>query len=139
MVGCSVADLGLLVESGRDLVQPHYAKAVRRGSVRPVREPVGRVRTLRGYYNPKARPFNWTATADSILQKIERLDHAIYITLAANPTQCANGKPIDIQRARVVVCDVHNLGEAHYAHLLRIPAFSGHQPATRPRSRTRGT
>ena len=28
-------------------------------------------------YNPEAHPFLWTATADSIIQKIQRLCHAI--------------------------------------------------------------
>ena len=52
-------------------------KAIRRGSFRSVRALVDRVRTFTEQYNPTARPFNGTATADSILQKIDRLCQAI--------------------------------------------------------------
>ena len=52
-------------------------KAIRRGSFRSVGELVDRICTFRDQYNPTARPFLWTATADSILQKIERLCHVI--------------------------------------------------------------
>lgn len=50
-------------------------KAIRRGSFRSVRELVDRIQTFTAHYNPRARPFTWTATADSILQKVERLCH----------------------------------------------------------------
>ena len=52
-------------------------KAIRRGSFRSVKELVNRIRTFAEHYNPRARPFVWTATADSILEKIERLCRAI--------------------------------------------------------------
>ena len=52
-------------------------KAIRRGSFRSVRELVDRIRTFTDQYNPNAGPFTWTATADSILQKIKRLCHRI--------------------------------------------------------------
>lgn len=52
-------------------------KAIRRGSFRSVKELVTRIRTFAAHYNPHARPFVWTATADSILAKIERLCQAI--------------------------------------------------------------
>jgi len=52
-------------------------KAIRRGSFRSVPELVARIEQFTANYNPQARPFMWTATTDSILQKIERLCHAI--------------------------------------------------------------
>ena len=52
-------------------------KAIRRGSFRSVHELIERIRTFTDQYNPTAAPFIWTATADSILQKIQRLCHAI--------------------------------------------------------------
>jgi len=48
-------------------------KAIRRGSFRSVSELVERIETFRDHYNPEATPFAWTATADSILQKVQRL------------------------------------------------------------------
>lgn len=52
-------------------------KAIRRGSFSSVGELVNRIRHFTDSYNPEARPFMWTATADSILQKIHRLCAAI--------------------------------------------------------------
>ena len=52
-------------------------KAIRRGSFRSVKELVTRIATFEQHYNPSAHPFVWTATADSILQKLERLCEAI--------------------------------------------------------------
>jgi len=48
-------------------------QAIRRGSDRSVPDLVGRIRRYTEHYNLTARPFLWTATADSILAKIERL------------------------------------------------------------------
>ena len=52
-------------------------KAIRRGSFSSVRELVDKIRHFTQAYNPDAVPFMWTATADSIIQKIERLCQAI--------------------------------------------------------------
>ena len=52
-------------------------KAIRRGSFSSVGQLVDRIRHFTDNYNPDARPFLWTATADSIIQKIQRLCHAI--------------------------------------------------------------
>jgi len=52
-------------------------KAIRRGSFRAVKELVARITHFEQHYNRSAHPFVWTATADSILQKIERLCEAI--------------------------------------------------------------
>jgi len=52
-------------------------KAIRRGSFRSVKELITSISTFEQRYNPSAQPFVWTATADSILQKIERLCEAI--------------------------------------------------------------
>ncbi len=52
-------------------------KAIRRGSFKSVKELVDKIRTFTENYNTKAKPFVWTATADSILEKIQRLCEAI--------------------------------------------------------------
>ena len=52
-------------------------KAIRRGSFSSVRQLVDKIQYFTDAYNPEARPFLWTATADSILQKIQRLCTAI--------------------------------------------------------------
>ena len=55
-------------------------KAIRRGSFRSVRELIDRIQTFTDNYNATSKPFVWTATAESILQKIERLYKSIYGT-----------------------------------------------------------
>ena len=52
-------------------------RAIRRGSFRTVRELVRRIDAFVQHYNAGARPFAWTATADSILAKLRRLLQAI--------------------------------------------------------------
>lgn len=48
-------------------------RAIRRGSFRTVREFIQRIEAFVALHNRTAAPFVWTATADSILQKIARL------------------------------------------------------------------
>ncbi|HEX4068061.1 MAG TPA: IS630 family transposase, partial [Acidobacteriaceae bacterium] len=48
-------------------------QAIRRGSFRSVRELIARINQFVQHYNRNCRPFAWTATADSILQKLTRL------------------------------------------------------------------
>jgi transposase len=48
-------------------------QAIRRGSFKSVRELVSRIEHFVKHYNIHARPFVWTATAESILEKVERL------------------------------------------------------------------
>ncbi|HME32782.1 MAG TPA: transposase, partial [Terriglobales bacterium] len=48
-------------------------RAIRRGSFRCVKELVAKIDAFVQHYNRPSRPFLWTATADSILQKIARL------------------------------------------------------------------
>ena len=48
-------------------------KAIRRGSFTSVRELIRRIEAFTEAYNPNATPFVWTATAESILQKLNRL------------------------------------------------------------------
>lgn len=48
-------------------------QAIRRGSFKSVPDLVGRIKQYTEHYNLTARPFVWTATADSIIAKIERL------------------------------------------------------------------
>jgi putative transposase len=48
-------------------------KAIRRGSFRSTKELVTKIENFTEHYNEHARPFVWTATADSILKKIEKI------------------------------------------------------------------
>lgn len=52
-------------------------KAIRRGSFRSVSELIARIETFRDHYNSDATPLAWTATAESIFAKVQRLCHAI--------------------------------------------------------------
>ncbi len=55
-------------------------QAVRRDSFRNVRELIERIERYTVKWNAKAHPFSWTATADSILAKIQRLCERISAT-----------------------------------------------------------
>jgi len=48
-------------------------KAIRRGSFSSVRELVQKIDHFVAHYNQNCKPFTWTATADSILAKLNRL------------------------------------------------------------------
>jgi putative transposase len=48
-------------------------KAIRRDSFKSVKELIRKIETFVLHYNKTSRPFVWTATADSILAKIQRL------------------------------------------------------------------
>jgi len=48
-------------------------KAIRRGTFRSVQDLVAKIDNFVRGYNAQARPFTWVATADSILQKVQRL------------------------------------------------------------------
>ncbi len=52
-------------------------KAIRRGSFKAVKNLVEKIQTFTENYNTKASPFVWTATSDSILEKVERFCKAI--------------------------------------------------------------
>ena len=53
---------------------PHITQmAIRRGSFSNVRELVNKIDLFVEHYNARATPFMWTATAESILTKIQRL------------------------------------------------------------------
>jgi putative transposase len=52
-------------------------RAIRRGTFRSVTELVAKIETFVQHYNRRCHPFAWTATADSILAKIDRLCKAI--------------------------------------------------------------
>lgn len=52
-------------------------KAIRRGTFKSVKDLIAKIDHFVQHYNPKAEPFAWTATADSILAKIQRLCLAI--------------------------------------------------------------
>jgi putative transposase len=52
-------------------------QAIRRGTFRSVRDLTKKIDTFVHHYNRKSQPFAWTATADSILGKLERLSKAI--------------------------------------------------------------
>jgi len=48
-------------------------KSIRRGSFRSVKYLIANIQRFVENYNPKSQPFFWTATAESILEKIKRL------------------------------------------------------------------
>lgn len=52
-------------------------RAIRRGSFRNVRELIERIDRFVKSYNETARPFDWTATGDSIMAKLDRLTKGI--------------------------------------------------------------
>lgn len=52
-------------------------KAIRRGTFRSVKELVAKIENFVAHYNAKSKPFMWTATADSIFEKLQRLCKAI--------------------------------------------------------------
>ena len=52
-------------------------RAIRRGTFRSVRDLVEKIDRFVREYNRRCRPFVWTATPDSILEKIERLCKAV--------------------------------------------------------------
>jgi transposase len=55
-------------------------QAIRRGSFRSVRDLIRKIDSYVTHYNAASRPFIWTATADSILDKLQRLCKVIYGT-----------------------------------------------------------
>lgn len=48
-------------------------KAIRRGSFGSVRQLIQRIEQFVAHYNQNCKPFMWTATAESILAKLQRL------------------------------------------------------------------
>ena len=52
-------------------------RAIRRGTFRSVRDLTQKIEAFVEHYNRKCRPFVWTATSDSIFEKLERLSKAI--------------------------------------------------------------
>ena len=67
--------------SSLNQVEPWFGhitqRAIRRGSFRTVRELVRRIDAFVTHHNAGARPFAWTATADSVLTELQRLLQAI--------------------------------------------------------------
>ena len=55
-------------------------KAIRRGSFSSVKQLTNKINKFVKNYNAKSKPFKWTATADSILQKINRLMKVLHGT-----------------------------------------------------------
>jgi transposase len=56
-------------------------KAIRRGTFRSVKELVAKIENFVAHYNAKSKPFMWTATADSIFEKLQRLCKGISETI----------------------------------------------------------
>jgi transposase len=68
-------------------------RAIRRGSFRSVRELVRKIDDYVTHYNRSSRPFVWTATADSIFAKLQRLCKLINVrytstTVLKSPRSC---------------------------------------------------
>ena len=55
-------------------------RAIRRGTFKSVKQLVSRIELFVSVYNAQSTPFAWTATADSILQKVKRLCEGIHGT-----------------------------------------------------------
>ena len=55
-------------------------KAIRRGSFRSTRELAEKIDLFVKNHNRNSKPFMWTATAESIFEKLERLCNTIYVT-----------------------------------------------------------
>jgi putative transposase len=55
-------------------------KAIRRGSFRSTRELAAKIDLFVKSYNQDSKPFIWTATAESIFEKLERLCNVISVT-----------------------------------------------------------
>lgn len=77
-------------------------RAIRRGTFRSVRDVVARIDEFVHHYNHHGHPFVWTATADSILEKIERLCKAIAGTSHSRerPASLPAGRIVGIIRQR---------------------------------------
>jgi putative transposase len=56
-------------------------QAIRRGSFKSVKDLIAKINLFTQQYNRKSKPFAWTATADSILNKLTRLGERISGTL----------------------------------------------------------
>ena len=52
-------------------------RAIRRGTFKSVRDLIAKIEAFVKQYNHRCHPFSWTATADSILEKISRLCKAV--------------------------------------------------------------
>lgn len=52
-------------------------RAIRRGTFRSVKELVAKIENFVAHYNAKSKPFMWTATANSIFEKLQRLCKSI--------------------------------------------------------------
>ena len=52
-------------------------RAIRRGTFRSVKELIAKIENFVAHYNAKSKPFKWTATRDSILEKLQRLLNSI--------------------------------------------------------------
>src|SRR5881396_992692 len=52
-------------------------RAIRRGTFKSVRDLIAKIEDFVQHYNRNCQPFSWTATADSILEKIDRLCKAV--------------------------------------------------------------
>jgi hypothetical protein len=71
------ADVQLVAEPGRALLCADHRPRHRRGSFRSVRELIQRIDHFVANHNTDCKPFIWTATADSILAKLQRLNMRI--------------------------------------------------------------
>ncbi len=73
-------------------------RAIRRGTFTSVADLIQKIDSFVQHYNRSSRPFVWTATADSILQKIARL--CSYISGTPHERVIANGRKDAPRRRR---------------------------------------
>jgi transposase len=76
-------------------------QAIRRGSFRNVRQLVDKIEQYVTHYNEHRRPFVWTATADSIIAKVQRTVNLLmgHNTSGVDRDSCSAG-PRGMARAR---------------------------------------
>ena len=79
-------DLSVCVhaQAGHSQVETYFGiiteKAIRRGNLKKVKDLIANIQEFTSQYNTKPRPFVWTATAESILDKSTESLELIYGT-----------------------------------------------------------
>ena len=71
-------DMATMRRAGLTIPTRGWRHDMGRGSFKSVRDLIAHIERFVSNYNPQAKPFVWTATADSILEKLQRLCQVIY-------------------------------------------------------------
>jgi len=70
---CITLHVFIVAEPSGDLVQHYHPTGYPPRTFRNVKELVAKIENFVAHYNAKSKPFMWTATADSIFEKVQRL------------------------------------------------------------------